>query len=116
MLTSSDAAAVLDALFPAMSKSFVLGLVLGLPTHEVECIHSSFSDPKERLLRIIIAYLKTTQPTWGAIVNALRRPGMNMHALADEVEAAYLSHLISSHGLEIERPSKSFDNIFCILI
>ena len=107
VLTPSDAAAVFETLFPAMSKSLILGLVLGLPAHEVESIHSSFSDPKERLLRIIIAYLKTTQPTWGAIVNALRRPAMNMRALADEIEAAYLSHQIFSHSLAVETPSKS---------
>ena len=69
----------------------MLGLGLNLRLHEVEAIHTRYSDPRECLLHIIIAFLRQVEPrqTWRVIVEALRNPIVNLPALARRVEAAH---------------------------
>ena len=69
----------------------MLGLGLNLRLHEVEAIHARYQDPRERLLHIIIAFLRQAEPrpTWRVIVEALRSPAVNLPALARRVEAAH---------------------------
>ena len=90
-LTESDATEVLEELLPAQNQSFLLGLKLKLPINEVENIHKIYSDPSERLYRVIIAFLRQIhpRPTWRVIVEALRSPMMNLNTLANAVEAAH---------------------------
>ena len=90
-LTESDAAEILEELLSAQIQSYLLGLKLKLPLHEVEAIHLKYLDPRERLLHVIIAFLRQAEPrpTWRAIVEALRNPIVNLPALARRVEAAH---------------------------
>ena len=89
-LTEDNAAEILEELLPAKNQSYVLGMKLKLPLHEVEAIHLKYSDPRDRLLHIIISFLRQAEPrpTWGVIVGALRNPIINLSALAMKVEAA----------------------------
>ena len=90
-LTESDAAEILEELLSAQNQSYLLGLKLKLPVHEVEAIHLKYLDPRERLLHVIIAFLRQAEPrpTWRVIVEALRNPIVNLPALARRVEAAH---------------------------
>ena len=90
-LTERDADAVLEELLPAQTQSYVLGVKLKLETHEIEAIHMRYLDPRDRLLHIIIAFLRRAEPrpTWRVIVDALRSPVVNLTALAERVEAAH---------------------------
>ena len=82
---------VLEELLPAQNQSYVLGLKLGLPLHDVEGIHYHYYNPRDRLLKVIMEFLKQEQtgPTWRVIVDALRSPAVNLPRLAKRVEAAH---------------------------
>ena len=90
-LTPADAVNVLEELLPAQTQSYVLGLKLGLPYHEVDRIQAQYGDPRDRLLHTLIAFTKQAQPrpTWRVIVDALRSPAVNLPHLAERVEAAH---------------------------
>ena len=55
----------------------------------------------QRLLYIIIAFLRQAEPrpTWRVIVGALRRPIVNLTALARRVEAAHFSDLAATRDV-----------------
>ena len=76
---------------PAQNQSFALGLKLQLPLHVVESICEVHTQPRHRLLQVIIEFLKQepTGPTWRVIVAALRSPLVNLPRLAKRVEAAH---------------------------
>ena len=82
---------VLEELLPAQSQSFILGLMLGLPSHTLDVIQYTYHNPRDRLLQVIIEFLKQEQPrpTWRVIVAALRSPAVNLARLAMRVEAAH---------------------------
>ena len=90
-MTERDADAVLEELLPAQTQSYLLGMKLKLETHEIEAIHMKYLDPRDRLLHIILAFLRRAEPrpTWRVIVDALRHPAVNLTALAERVEAAH---------------------------
>ena len=75
----------------AKNQAYLLGLRLKLPLHIVEGICDTQSEPRDRLLQVIIEFLKQVQPrpTWRAIVDALRSPAVNLQHLAMRVEAAH---------------------------
>ena len=98
VLTPNDAVQILEELLPAQNKSYQLGLKLKLQPHQVESIHSTYTTPEERLLRIIILFLNQVdpQPTWRVIVDALRSPVVNLTQLARAVETAHFLDITST--------------------
>ena len=90
-LVPDDAGEIAQELNDAMSESFPLGLQLKLPLSEVEAIHSQYQRPRDRLLHVIIAFLKQTEPrpTWRVILKALRSSSVKLPALAMNVEARF---------------------------
>lgn len=64
---------------------------LKLPLYENEAIHTGFSDPRDRLLHVIIAVLKRAEPTptWRVIIEALRNPVVNLSPLAQTIETTH---------------------------
>lgn len=102
-LKPDDAVRVLESLLPAQNESFVLGLELKLPPHEVEAIHSGYPGAKDRLLQIILSFLKQSKPrpTWIAIIKALRSPTVNLTALADRLVAAHCSVSAETTGMSL---------------
>ena len=91
VLTPNDAVQVLEELLPAQNQSYELGLKLKLPPHEVESIDSTYSKPRQRLLRIIMLFLNQVdpKPTWRVIVDALKSPVVNLPQLSSTVEEAH---------------------------
>ena len=91
VLTAKDAVKVLEELLPAQNQSYELGLTLNLPPHEVKSIHATFTDPRKRLLQIVLEFLNQVdpQPTWRVIVDALNSPVVNLPQLARAVETAH---------------------------
>ena len=72
----------------AQNQSHFLGLKLKLPNHVVEGIQSQFPAPKDRLYHVVEEFLKQLEPepTWRAIVEALRSPTIGLPRLAKELE------------------------------
>ena len=87
----------------------MFGLKLNLPVHEVEAICARYSDPRTRLLHIIIDFLEQAEPrpTWRVIVNALRSPIVNLTALARKVEAVHFPDLTATRDVVPETTGKS---------
>ena len=108
-LQPDDARIILEALLDAQNHSFMLGLMLNLPLREVEAIFTKYSDPRDRLLHIIIAFLRQAEPrpTWRVIVGALRSPIVNLTALAKNVEAAHFPDLTATRDVVPEATGKS---------
>ena len=88
---------MMEKLVPAMNKSFELGLKLKLPKHEVEGIHNQYSDPRTRLLHVIMERIEQVLPrlTWRIIVEALRCQAVNLPVLAGELETAHCPQVFS---------------------
>ncbi|CAI8016700.1 hypothetical protein GBAR_LOCUS10228 [Geodia barretti] len=89
-LAPDDAGKILEKLLDAQNKSFMLGLGLNLRLRDIEAIHARYTDPRERLLHIIIAFLREEEPrpTWSVILEALRNPIVSLTAVARRVETA----------------------------
>ena len=83
---------MLEELLEAQNQSYVLGLKLKLPLHIVDAIHSTYLQPGDRLLRVLIEFTKQIdpRPTWRVIIDALRTRVVNLPHLAKKVEAAHL--------------------------
>ena len=65
--------------------------MMNVKPRDVEAIQATYQQPKDRLLHIIIAFLRQTEPrpTWRAIVDALKSPVVGLTDLARRVEAAH---------------------------
>ena len=75
----------------AQNQSYVLGLKLKLPLYVVAGICEKFSEPRDRLLQVLIEFTQQVEPkpTWRAIVAALRSLAVNLPQLAARVEAEH---------------------------
>ena len=82
---------ILEEILEAQNKSRIFGLKLNLSLHVVDAIHSTYSQPEDRLLQVLIEFTKQTDPTptWRVITDALRSPAVNLPHLAQKVEAAH---------------------------
>ena len=98
VLTPNDAVKVVEELLPAQNQSYELGLKLNLPPHEVKSIHATLTEPRKRLLQIVIEFLNQVdpKPTWRVIVDALKSPLVNLPQLARAVETAHFPDTTST--------------------
>ena len=73
----------------------MLGLLLGIPNDELEIIEVNYrEDPQRSLIGVLQLWLKRSpQPTWEAIVEALKHPIVGEPRLAAEIEAKYCHSL-----------------------
>lgn len=94
-LCLNDAVIVLGEILEAQNQSYVLGLKLRLPVYIVDGIYERYSEPRDRLLHVLIEFTKNVEPrpTWRAIVDALRSPVVNLPRLANKVEAEHYPNL-----------------------
>ena len=61
-LKPDDAGEIFEKLLPAWNKPLELGLALNLPLSTVEAIHMQYLNPRDCVLRIIIAFLEQAEP------------------------------------------------------
>ena len=97
-LTPDDAGNVLEEILEAQKQSYALGLKLKLPLYIVDGIYEKYSQPRDRLLQILTAFLQQREPrpTWRAIIATLRIPAVNLSQLAMRVKAAHFPHPTAS--------------------
>ena len=91
---------VLEELLPAQNQSYVLGLKLKIPPYVVEGIVAKHSDPRDRLLHVLLESVEQAKPrlTWRVIVGALRSPAVNLPQLAERVKAAHFPDFSATRG------------------
>ena len=105
-LTPNDAVDVLEELLEVQSNSYAFGLKLKLPQPVVNSIHSTYTQPRDCLLQVIIAFTQQVDnPTWRAIIDALRSPTLNLLPLANKVEAVHFPDPTSTRDVVPEIPS-----------
>ena len=102
-LIPDDAVKLIEEMQEAQDQSYVLGLKLQLPPHVLDGIYERYSEPRDRLLHILIEFTKDVElkPTMRAIVNALKSPVVNLPRLAKILEAAHLEYhgeIITGHS------------------
>ena len=90
-LKTDDAPKILEELLEAQNHAQLLGLMMNVKPRDVEAILTTYQQPKDRLLYIILAFLQQAEPrpTWRAIVEALSSPVVGLTALARKVEVAH---------------------------
>ena len=91
ILTPNDVAKVAEQLLPAQSQSYELGLKLNLPPDEVKSIHTTYLEPRKRLLHVVIEFLNQEEPkpTWRLVVEALKSPEVNLPEFGKTMEEAH---------------------------
>ena len=104
---------VLEELVEAQNHSYRLGLKLKLPSHVVDSIRAQYSDPRDRLLQVLLEFMRQTEPrpTWRVIIDALRSRAVNLPHLAEIVEAAHFPDTTATRDV----PQQSTGNIYCVL-
>ena len=100
-LTPADLDAVLTATLEAQNKYKYIGLGLNIRSYVIEKIESSEKDSQDRLCRVLQEYLKQTDPnpTWGAIVAALRKDTVDEPRLAKTIEDKYSIPSTTNKGI-----------------
>ena len=90
-LTLKDAKKILEELVEAQNHSSLLGLTLNVRPDDIKATEERYSNPRERLLHIIIAFLNQAEPrpTWRVIIDALKNPVVNLTALAERMKTAH---------------------------
>lgn len=118
MLKPNDAADVLEQVLEAQNQSVFFGLKLNIPLHIVEAIQSTHHQPKDRLLHVIIEFLKqvSPRPTWRVIINALRSPAVNLPQLANTVETAHFPDTTAIREVVPITPSTPTGTLLHLLI
>ena len=84
---------MLGELLKARNHSKPLGRELKVPPYTVSGIHSQYPDPSEHLYYVLVEFLKQVEPTWGAIVNALKSSAVNLPCLALTIENRHCLHI-----------------------
>ena len=109
-LAPSDAVNVLEQILEAQNQAYVLGLKLKLPLFVVEGICANYSTPRDRLLQVLIEFMKQVEPrpTWKVIIAALRSPAVNLPQLAVRVETSHFPDPTATR--DAQRSGKSTPN------
>ena len=88
-LTMDDLQLIQEAVFNARTEWYNIGLALGVDMDTLDCIKIDGQNvkPKDKLRETLRAWLQTnTEPTWQAIVNALKSPLIGHRKLATDIE------------------------------
>lgn len=88
-LGTADLATVLNELFPCRAKWYCLGLQLRVDTGTLDSFKAQ-NDPSDKLREVLKRWLETGEnPTWGVMVEALKRPAVGEVRLAVELQQKY---------------------------
>ena len=82
---------IVAEILAVQNHSDLLGRALNIPAHIVDAIHLQYSSSRDRLLHVIEEFLKQEEPTWRAIIDALKSPVINFPRLAQKIERSHSS-------------------------
>ncbi len=110
-LNEKDLIVVLKATRSGRNKWYNIGLKLGVESHTLDSIGDRFDDPTDCLREVIKQWLKggSPQPTWRALVDALKSCVVGEEKLASELEAKYCDVPAQGAGKAIEATDHSKD-------
>ena len=86
MLTLDDLGLLLEELVNVRTQWYPLGLQLKVRTGTLDRIRAQFHDPRDQLLEMLKTWLTTAvNPSWKALINALRSRSVGAYKLADDL-------------------------------
>jgi len=86
----ADLATVLNETFPCCAKWYNLGVQLRVGIGILDCFMTRYNDPSDQLREVLRTWLTTSDnPTWGAMVEALKSPVINEVRLARDLQQKY---------------------------
>ncbi len=88
-LGPNDLVTVLTELCEVCAQWYYLGLVLNLTPDVLDAIKGPFKSDKDCLRDVVLRWLKTSGPSWEALVQALRSPIVDTERLARHLEQKY---------------------------
>ena len=89
-LTIADLATVINELFPCRAKWYDLGIQLRVDVSTLDSFKVQYDDPSDELREVLKSWLATGgNPTWGVMVEALKRPAVGQARLAVELQQKY---------------------------
>ena len=85
-------------LHPVSDKWYSLGVQLQVPIESLKCIEKENSEMTDRLLEMVVTWLKSTDPppTWNILTKALESSSVGKKCLAENLKKLYCS------GTEVE--------------
>ena len=73
-------------LYAVQTEWYNLGLELGLQTTTLDSIDVKYDrDPSQCFREVLKEWLKGVNPTWQAMVNALRSPSVRQYQVAEQI-------------------------------
>ena len=84
LLTLNDLGLLLEELMHGCDRWYVLGLKLKVSVVTLDRIRAQFPDSRDQLLEMLKTWLQTSDnPSWWAVIDALRSPGVDEWMLSD---------------------------------
>ena len=108
-LRPEDAGKILEELLEVQNSAHLFGLMINVKPCDVEAIQTTYQQPKDRLLHIILKFLNQEEPspTWRVMVAALRTKTVNLPRLATKLEAAHFPDSTSTRDVVPETTGMS---------
>ena len=86
VLTVKDLRYVQEAVHPARTKWYDIGLQLDVPVGTLDCIEGEKGDGGDHLRNMLKWWLKQGAATWRALADALRSPTVGERQLAMKLD------------------------------
>ena len=80
---------VVQELSVAQKKWRIIGEELGVSKYVLDQIRTNYSEPVNRLWKVLSKRVGSQITTWGGIIAVLRTPRVGQSQLADQLEAKY---------------------------
>ena len=92
-LNTSDLSKVRNEALSAAAKWYDIGLELGMTADDLDVIQKANDNPKVCLREMLRQWLSgmDPEPSWEALIAALRKPVVNYPALASDIEQKFCS-------------------------
>jgi len=85
-----DLKTILNDTAPCRAKWYNLGIQLRVDMGTLESIELQYKAPGDQLREVVKAWLKSVEnPTWGAMIDALKSPDINETRLASKLQQKY---------------------------
>ena len=92
-LSLSDLTTVFNHTLPCRARWYILGLRLRMDVRTLDSFRVKYSDPVDLLMQVLKTWLTTSEnPTWEAMVEALKSPVIGEARLAMELQQKFCSN------------------------
>ena len=101
-LTVNDLRHVHEAVHPARTSWYDIGLQLQVPVDVLDSIEQENGNDRDRLRNMLKTWLKRGGATWGALSDALKSPTVGEHQLAKKLDIRARHERVQPQSTSIE--------------